>query len=219
MLFTMRRETPAFYELFGQAAANLADGTDLLADLTRPGADTRAISARLADLKHANEAITREVSRQISRTFVTPFDRDDVYRLASQLSDVTGHVEAIGGLLHLYGLGALPALPGELADLIQVLRAQATATVPAVARLRPTKDLAVFLSEWEAKLAGFWMECDRLEHEGDRLHRAVLAELFSGRYDDLTALKMKEIADEMEAACDAFEQVSIIIETIVFKAN
>jgi predicted phosphate transport protein (TIGR00153 family) len=206
--FSLRPTEGAFYELFTRAAENLVRGTELLTELTLPGADVQSVSERLVEVEHDSDQITHDLYRKINTSFITPFDREDIYRLGSQLDDVMDHLEAVGSLLYLYGLTRLPALPREMHELIVVLDNQAKVTTEAMPRLRTMKNLE-----------DYWIETNRLENEGDRSYRMLLVRLFSGEYDALTVLKMKEVADELEAACDAFEHVANTVETIAVKES
>src|SRR5213078_5393399 len=100
-------------------------GTELLTELALPGADVQSISERLVEVEHDSDAITHELYNKINTSFITPFDREDIYRLGSLLDDVMDHIEAVGSLVYLYGLSKLPALPREMVELIEVLDAQA----------------------------------------------------------------------------------------------
>jgi hypothetical protein len=68
-------------------------------------------------------------------------------------------------------------------------------------------------------LEGYLVECNRLENEGDRVYRMLLVRLFSGEYDALTVLKLKEVVEELERACDSFERVANTVETIAVKES
>jgi predicted phosphate transport protein (TIGR00153 family) len=206
--FSLRPSEGAFFELFTRSARNLVRGTDLLTELALPGVNVQSVSERLVEVEHDSDEITHETFKKINSTFITPFDREDIYRLASNLDDVMDHLEAAGTLVYLYGLTSLPALPREMHELIEVLDQQAKLTADAMPRLKTMKDLS-----------DYWIECNRLENEGDRAYRMLLVRLFSGEYDALTVLKMKEVADELEAACDAFEHVANTIETIAVKES
>ena len=208
MRFKLRPSDDSFYEYFSRAAQNLVTGTELLSELAVPGVDVQSVSERLVDIEHDSDAITHELFKKINSTFVTPFDREDIYRLGSLLDDVMDHLEAVGSLLYLYGLTSLPALPREMHELVKVLDQQARLTADSLPRLKAMKDLEEY-----------WVECNRLENEGDRAYRMLLVRLFSGEYDALTVLKMKEVADELEAACDAFEHVANTVETIAVKES
>ena len=208
MKFSFRPTDGVFYELFSRAADNHVRGTELLQELALPGVDVQSVSERLTEVEHDSDQLTHELYQKINSTFVTPFDREDIYRLGSLLDDVMDHLEAVGNLLYLYGLTKLPALPREMHELVNVLDQQAKLTADAMPRLRSMKDLE-----------DYWIECNRLENEGDRSYRMLLVRLFSGEYDALTVLKMKEVADELEAACDAFEHVANTVETIAVKES
>jgi predicted phosphate transport protein (TIGR00153 family) len=206
--FRLRPSDDSFYDFFTKAATNLVRGTELLSELVIPNADFAMIAEGLEDVEHDSDKITHDVYNKINSTFITPFDREDIYRLASTLDDVMDHIEAAGNLVYLYGLTKLPALPREMHDLVGVLDQQAKVTADAMPRLRTMKNIK-----------DYWVECNRLENEGDRAYRMLLVRLFSGEYDALTVLKMKEVADELEAACDAFEHVANTVETIAVKES
>ncbi|NUR29675.1 DUF47 domain-containing protein [Hamadaea tsunoensis] len=208
MKFSLRPQDQAFYDYFSRAAQNLVRGTELLTELALPGADVQSVSERLGEVEHDSDQITHELYKKINSTFITPFDREDIYNLGSGLDDVMDHLEAAGNLVYLYGLTKLPALPREMHELVDVLDQQAKLTAEAMPRLKGLK-----------QLEEYWVECNRLENEGDRSYRMLLVRLFSGEYDALTVLKMKEVADELEKACDAFEHVANTVETIAVKES
>ena len=209
MRFRLRPVDNVFYDFFSQAAQNLVTGVQLLSELVLPDADALAVSEKLVEIEHDSDAITHELYQKINSTFITPFDREDIYRLGSNLDDVMDHLEAVGNLVYLYGLTALPALPREMHEMIDVLDRQARLTADAMPRLRGgLKDLD-----------DYWVECNRLENEGDQVYRMLLVRLFSGEYDALTVLKMKEVVDELELACDSFERVANTVETIAVKES
>jgi len=206
--FSLRPQDAAFYDFFSRAAQNLVRGTELLMELALPGADVQSVSERLGDVEHDSDQITHELYNKINSTFITPFDRSDIYNLGSGLDDVMDHLEAAGNLVYLYGLTKLPALPRELHELVDVLDQQAKITANAMPQLKGMKNLQEY-----------WVEINRLENEGDRAYRMLLVRLFSGEYDALTVLKLKEVADELEKACDAFEHVANTVETISVKES
>jgi predicted phosphate transport protein (TIGR00153 family) len=206
--FRLRPRDNSFFEYFSRAAQNLVVGTALLSELVLPEADVQSVSERLVEVEHDSDAITHELYNKINSTFITPFDREDIYRLGSRLDDVMDHLEAVGSLVYLYGLTKMPAFPREMHELIDVLDRQARLTVEAMPLLRTMTGLQEY-----------WVECNRLENEGDRAYRMLLVRLFSGEYDALTVLKMKEVVDELEHACDAFERVANTVETIAVKES
>jgi uncharacterized protein len=143
--------------------------------------------------------------REVDSTFVTPIDREDIYRLASRLDDVMDFFEAAGDLIVLYDLDELPQ---EMRDIASILVHAAELTAAAMPRLKSLKNLS-----------DYWIEVNRLENDADKIHRRFVARLFSGDFDALTVLKMKEVAEELEAAADAFENVADTVETIAVKES
>jgi predicted phosphate transport protein (TIGR00153 family) len=210
--------------MFSKAAQNLVRGAQLLSELALPGADVQSVSERLIEVEHDSDQITHELYNKINSTFITPFDREDIYRLGSGLDDVMDHLEAVGTLVYLYGLTKLPILPREMHELVDVLNRQAAITAEAMERLRIGAP-GVKRPKGAPKMKGlsglkdYWVETNRLENEGDNAYRMLLVRMFSGEYDALTVLKMKEVADELEAACDAFEHVANTVETIAVKES
>ena len=195
----------AFYDQFASSSRNIVEAAEVLEQLIAPGADRNALNARMRDIEHANDENTHEVMRRLNSTFVTPFDREDIYDLASRLDDVVDFLEAAADLIVLYELAELPEPTRQV---VRVLVQAAHVTAEAMPRLQSMKDLS-----------GFWIEVNRLENEADQLYRRTLATLFNGTYDALTALKLKDVADQVEAAADALEDVADSVETIVLKES
>jgi predicted phosphate transport protein (TIGR00153 family) len=195
----------SFYDHVTAAASNLVLGADLLAEMLAPGADRPVLAKRLRDIEHDSDEITHTVMRQLNSTFVTPFDREDIYRLANRLDDVMDFMEAAADLVVLYELGELPP---ENLRVVEVLQRAAAMTAEAMPRLKDMKNLEEY-----------WIEVNRLENEADQIYRRTVARLFSGEYDALTALKLKDVADELELAADALEDVADAVETITVKES
>jgi uncharacterized protein len=196
----------SFYSMFATSGHNLMEGAGLLKELLGAEmSERKAIAERMRACEHAGDEATHAIMRELNETFVTPFDREDIYRLASSLDDVMDYMEAAVDLVVLYNIAELPP---EIADQVDVLERAAELTADAMPRLRSMKDLSEF-----------WIELNRLENQADQVYRRILAKLFSGEYDALTVLKLKEVVDQLEAAADAFEHVANTVETIAVKES
>ncbi|WP_307844918.1 DUF47 domain-containing protein [Actinotalea solisilvae] len=204
MRLTPRNTT--FFDLLAESARHLVTGADLLSQLLgaeRP--ERKVVATQLRDAEHAADESTHSIMRLLNQTFVTPFDRDDIYRLASGLDDCMDHMEEAGDLIVLYKLDTLPPLVSEQVD---VLRRCAELTADAMPRLRSMKDLAEY-----------WVEVNRLENQADRTYRKLLAEMFNDGTDAIELMKLKEVVDALEAAADSFEKVANHVETIALKES
>jgi predicted phosphate transport protein (TIGR00153 family) len=195
----------AFYTLLTSSATQLVDGARLLAEMLGDGNDRKGIAARMRDAEHHADETTHEIIRRVNSTFVTPFDREDIYALASGLDDVMDFMEEAVDLTLLY---EVESLPSELAEQVEVLQRCAELTAESMPRLQSMKDLEEY-----------WIEINRLENAGDKSYRRILAKLFSGAYEALEVLKLKDIVDSLEAAIDAFEHVANVVEQIHVKES
>jgi predicted phosphate transport protein (TIGR00153 family) len=203
--FSLTPRDSAFYDMFTESGRNVADAADVLAGLLEPNANREAIAKQLREREHAGDQVTHRIMRQLNTSFVTPFDREDIYRLASALDDVVDAMEASADFVVLADVGKLPAL---MSDQISLLLKSAHETGDAMSRLRTLRDLEPY-----------WIEVNRLENEADRVYRKLLSKLFSGDYDALTMVKLREVADGLEEAADALEHVAHAVETIAVKES
>ena len=194
-----------FYELLATSATHLVNGAGILAEMLDDAADRKDIADRMRDAEHECDETTHEIAKRVNSTFVTPFDREDIYALASGLDDVMDYMEEAVDLSMLYEVDSLPT---ELAEQVDVLQRCAELTAEAMPRLKSMKDLEEY-----------WIEINRLENAGDKSYRRILAKLFSGQYEALDVLKLKDIVDSLEHAVDAFEKVANIIEQIHAKES
>ncbi len=195
----------SFYDLLAEGGRNVAASADVLAGLCDPGADRAKIAADMRDLEHAGDAVTHSILRQLNKSFVTPFDREDIYRLASALDDVVDAMDEATDFIVLADVGELPAL---LMDQIRLVRLASIETAEAMARLATLQDLEPY-----------WIKVNEVENEADQVYRKLLSKLFGGGYDTLQLLKLREVADLLEEAADALEHVAHAVETIAVKES
>jgi uncharacterized protein len=194
-----------FFPMFVEAAQNLVSATELLGEFLHVSSNREKLATQLREHEHAGDAVTHRVIHELNSTFVTPFDREDIYQLITLLDDVMDAIEAAADFAVLSELETLPAEMGRQVDLLQ--RA-ARCTVAAMGRLATMDDLA-----------SYWIEVNRLENEADQVYRGLLSRLFNGSYEALTVLKLKQVADDLEEAADAFEHVANVVETIAVKES
>ena len=198
-------QSSVFYDLFTEAGANLAGASDALVELAGPTADRQAVAAALKDWEHRGDTVTHRIFREVNTAFVTPFDREDIYRLAGALDDVLDAMEEAADFVQLADVGAFPS---QVADQLRLVQRSSHETATAMGRLRTLKDLEPY-----------WVEVNRLENEADRVHRSLLSKLFSGMYEPLQLLKLREVGDRLEDASDALEHVAHAVETIAVKES
>ncbi|NYG59711.1 hypothetical protein BJ980_002634 [Nocardioides daedukensis] len=205
MALRFRPVDASFYDLFSEQSQHLVRGAALLAQMLGEGADREAVAKEMRAAEHACDETTHAIVRRVNSTFVTPFDREDIYSLASAIDDVMDEMDEAVDLVLLYGVTVLPP---EAASQVEVLQRCADLTTNAMPRLRAMQDLNEY-----------WIEINRLENQGDKSHRRILASLFNGQYEPLEVIKLKDIVESLEGAIDAFETVANIVEQIAVKES
>jgi hypothetical protein len=193
-----------FFELYTRASANTVEIARLLVELldTFPQ-NGRELIGRIKDREHEGDRLTHEVVDLLNRTFVTPFDRDDMYRLAGALDDICDHVDEAADNLGVYGVERVPEKARSQAEVI--LRA-ATRLDEAIRRLEGFRDSSEQLSALRD-----------LEDEGDALVRDAVAELFRSTDDAKMIIRWKDIHERLEDAVDALEHAADVLEAILVK--
>ena len=205
MALRFRPVDSTFFDQFSEAAQHLVVGVGLLAEMLDESSDKADVATRMRAAEHDADETTHAIVRRVNKTFVTPFDREDIYSLASGLDDVMDDMDEVVDLILLY---EVKVLPPELSLQVEVLQRCAEVTAAAMPSLRSMSGLE-----------DYWIEINWLENAGDKNHRRTLARLFSGEFKTLEVLKLKDIVEALESAIDAFERVANIVEQIAVKES
>ncbi|RSM62344.1 DUF47 domain-containing protein [Amycolatopsis sp. WAC 01376] len=208
MRLRLRPRQPELFEFFTRAAHNAERAAAAIGGLGDPAVGSAELSERLVEIEHDNDEVTHELYNKLNTSFITPFDRDDMYRLAARLDDVIDQLEEAATLAHLYGLFDGEPPPPEMVRQLEILRKLGDIVAPAFEQFAENKDLKQY-----------WVETNALENEADREYRHLLVRLFGGQYEALTVLKLKDVGDSLEQAADAFEHVANTVEAIVVKES
>jgi len=200
-LIPQKRE---FFELYNRAAQNnvaIAERLVELLDRYPDGADD--IVRDVKELEHEGDRLTHELVDLLNRTFVTPFDRDDMYRLAGALDDICDHVDEAAGRIVSYGVTEIREQARGQAQVIRRAAAKLAEAVGGLEGFRESRRELIELRE--------------LEDEGDRLTHDGVSSLFTGDADPLTVIRWKDIHEGLEEAVDACENAADVLEAILVK--
>ena len=205
MRLRLRPTDTVFYDLFTTSAQHVVTGAGLLAEMIADGADREAVAKRMREAEHICDENTHAIVRRVNSSFVTPFDREDIYALASALDDVMDELDEVVDLILLY---EVKDFPPEVLSAVDIIQRCAELTAEAMPSLRTMADLDEY-----------WIEINRLENAGDKAYRRTLAHLFSGEFKAIQVLKLKDVVTSLEGAIDAFEKVANIVEQITVKES
>jgi uncharacterized protein len=192
-----------FFVLFSRAARNTVEIARLLIRLLEEFPQAGNLLRDIKELEHEGDRLTRDLVDLLNRTFVTPFDRDDMYELATALDDICDHIDEAAGNIAGYGVTEIREAAREQA---QVILRSTEKLREAVERVDGFKDASRQLHELRD-----------LEDEGDRLNREAVHELFSTNEDPMDVLRWKDIHEQLEEAVDACENAADVLEAILVK--
>ena len=192
-----------FFTLFGEASANAERIAGVLVDLLDGWPESRDRLRDIRELETEGDRLTHEVINLLNRTFVTPFDRDDMYRLASAIDDVCDYIDEAADNIDAYEVREVPAKAREQALVIHRAAARLNEAVGLLEGFKDSARQLVALRE--------------LEDEGDRLEREAVAELFRSGADPLMIIRWKDIHAQLEEAIDACENAADVLEAILVK--
>ena len=198
-----------FFDLFDQHATFVYQGSVVLSELLHGFGDVEKRAertARILELEHSADRITRETVSLLHKTFVTPLDRDDIHRLISRMDDVLDLIQDVAEALQLYDIQAITPEACELADL---LRDCCALMQKAVHQLANLDDATAALK--------FCNEIDALESQADRVMRAAVSKLFREEKDTRQLIKLETVYQMLESATDQCEDVANIIEGVVLE--
>ena len=196
----------SFFDFFEEHGQLTAEGIREFAILVSPGANIADKAKRIKEIEVATDAVTRRCIAALHKTFITPLDRDDIYRLITRMDDIIDNVEATAERLVLYDITVMRPEIGQMADVLVRCSEQ---ILIALRGLRSMKHAEPILQTC--------VEINQLENEADALLRQALARIFREEKDPLTVIKWKEIFEYLESASDRCEDVAKIIGGVVLE--
>ncbi len=189
-----------------QSAENAQKIAQQLKDLLYIWENVKERVGMISDLEHQGDAITHQIIAQLHRTFVTPFDREDIALLANSLDDVTDFIHAAADAMLIYEIER----PTERAkELVNIIVDIVDEVQKAVSKIESRVKLEPILKHC--------IEINRLENVADRIYRSAMAELFANSTDMAYVIKWREIYEHMEGAIDSCEDIANILEGVALK--
>jgi uncharacterized protein len=193
-----------FFELFAELSGYLTEGAKLLRGILDDPRDLDMRVEQVQAIEHKGDRATHAIITKLNQSFITPFDREDIHKLASSLDDVLDFTNATANRLALYKITDPPPAAAELAGIIVLQSEELTR--------------AVSLLESNGAAMTHCDEVNRLEDEADHLSRKAIAQLFDNEKDPIKLIKLKELYEGLEMATDKAEDAANVIEAIIVKS-
>lgn len=195
-----------FFDLLERASANLSKGAKAFRNMLQDYTDIEHKVRHIKDLEHEGDIITHEIFDKLNRTFITPIDREDIHKITSEIDDVLDYVLGTADRMLLYKVKVPTPQATKMVDIL------ITAIEEMGKAIHSLKDL-----KRSRRTLDYCIEINRLENEGDSIHRSVIADLFSDGKDPVEIIKWRDIYNHLENAIDKCEDVADAIESIVVK--
>ena len=206
MAFSLLPREDKYFDMFSQMAGRIEEAAAILMEmLESDGSDYASYTKRIKDVEHACDQLTHEVTTKLNKSFITPFDREDIYTLTVALDDICDYIDAGARTIVMYDIRAVNEEARDLARTIVQLGAAITKAVGMLSK--PNGINAHFV------------EIHRLENVADDIYFRAIGKLFKNATDPIEVIKWKEFLEILENATDRAESVANIIESIVLKHN
>ncbi len=195
-----------FFDLFERAADNLQEAGRLLDQFLTDFTDVANKARQINNVEHAGDHLTREAIEKLNRTFLAPFDREEIHALVCRMDDVLDHIDEAASRLVLYRVDK----PTEDARALgKVLRKSTSLIRELMPLLRNLKQPQLVLNKC--------LQIQQQESEGDRIEQHGLAALFDNKMDAVEIIKWKDIYGDLEKATDSCSDVANVVESIVIR--
>jgi hypothetical protein len=206
MGFSLLPKETNLFALFDKQAQYAVNAAVLFAELTKRGAFDTDTVQKMRDIEHQADEICHEIIDRLNKTFITPFDREDIHLLTTELDSVIDMIYTIANRMKVYKIVEIDA---DLVDFSSVIEKSVRALASAIEGLSDSKRPQTTLDAC--------IEVNRLENIGDNMRDAILAKLFETVHDPIFLIKWKEIYQFAETVLDICEDVAHIVESIIVK--
>jgi predicted phosphate transport protein (TIGR00153 family) len=195
-----------FFDLFDKQVDCAVDAAGRFKDLVTKGTTEDALIQKMKDVEHQGDELTHDILDRLNKTFITPFDREDIHALAKELDDIVDMLYAIANRMKVY---KIEGTDKNLILFAVVIEDSVRAVATAVKGLRNLKN--------SRSVTDACIEINRLENVGDTMRDTMLAELFENAKDPLALIKWKEIYQDAETVLDICEDVAHVVQSILVK--
>ena len=201
--FSLIPREEQFFTLFQSTAAEIKAAAVHLKEMLSVDPPNDAMVDVIRDAEHRCDTLTHDTIQRLHRTFITPFDREDLYLMATSLDNVMDSIDQAASLIRNYGIVTIPKGARDLAHIVTHSADRLHAAMEAWAAKKPIQPHAV--------------EINRLENEADRAYSSAIQALFKTETDPIGIIKFKDLLDVLEQITDRCEDVANVIESIVVK--
>ena len=205
MAFSLLPREDVYFDLFTKMAEKIEEASAILTEMLETPGELSGYRARIKAVEHACDQLTHQITNKLNKSFITPFDREDIYTLAVALDDICDYIDAGVRAVVMYDIREQNEYSRQLARIIKDLGVEIKGAVSVLSKPNGINER--------------FREIHRLENEADDVYFRAIGELFQQERDPIAVIKWKEFYEILENATDRCESVANIIESIVLKHN
>ncbi len=204
MAFRLLPREDEYFTLFSQIGMKISEAADLLLEMMKSDhAEFETYAKRIKNVEHACDDLTHAITTKLTKSFITPFDREDIYMLSVALDDILDYIDAAARAMLMYDIKETTDHARRFAVVIQSLSFEIKALVDSLSKPH--------------NITTHLVEIHKLENEADDIYFQAVGGLFHKETEPLTLIKWKELYELLEYATDRCESVANIIESIILK--
>ena len=204
MAFSFLPREDDYFVFFTQMTERIQEAADILGEMVADNRDNyESFAKRIKDVEHGCDQIAHDITNKLNKSFITPFDREDIYTLSVALDDICDYIDAAARAIVMYDIREFNEPTRQFVEIIRNLASEI--------------NMAVSFLKSSNGMGKHFVEIHRLENEADEIYFRAIKELFTRVDDPVSVIKLKEFYEILENATDRCESVANIIESIVLK--
>lgn len=203
-MFGLIPKEEKFFPMFHEMTRNIVAGAVVLKKMLDDFSDPIASQHEIKEIEHKGDLQTHEIIRMLNKSFITPFDREDIYSLASVLDNIIDVIDTLAQHIIIYHIDKITPEAKELGFII-------------LKSCQAVEKAVAMLDNKAQHIFEHCIEINSLEGEADRVRASAISRLFTEEKDPISLIKWKEIYENLERVTDKCEDAANILESVVVK--
>lgn len=205
-MFKKAQKDDKFFQLFDKVAETALKAATMLEEFLEDLSDSEEKLKKIKDVEHEGDALQHQILEQLNQTFLTPFDREDIYMIAKYMDDIIDYIESTASRFVMYNVNYATEDAKKLSSMISSCCKEIIPLMKEIRNMKENKNIKELI-----------IEINRLETEGDKVSRTAIRNIFTGEVEVLEVIKWREIYQFLEDTLDVCEDVANVVEGVVMK--
>lgn len=205
-MFSLTPKEDKFFDLFVETANIAYKASNLLVEFLKDLDNAEENLKKIKEVEHEGDRKQHEILEQLNKTFITPFDREDIYLIAKDMDDITDYIESTASRFVMLNVNHSTEEAEILSAMIVKCCEEIIVLTQELKNMKTSKEISKKI-----------IEVNRIEEEGDKVSRKAIMDIFRGNMEVIEVIKWREIYQYLEDTLDACEDLANVIEGVVMK--